>query len=87
MKEIELINETNERNNEIVNATYYYILTLLEKDENDFEFDMAVVGGVLEATIETLWKNHGLKVRWPSVVTEEDGSQHYSEYDYGEEGR
>ena len=69
MGEIELLNIVNDRNNEILNATYYYILTLLEKDEDDFEFDMAIVGDVIEATKETLWK-HGLKVRWPYVITE-----------------
>ena len=44
---------------------------------------MAYIGNIADYICETLYRN-GIKVRFPSIVTEDDGTQYVEEY-YGED--
>ena len=78
---LELTTEMTERIDEIDNAVYEMLCTLLEVNEDEFEWNMHIIGSVLDSVIKNLWESHGLKVRYPGIVKNEDGSQEYFEYD------
>jgi len=81
-EELELTDEMSERNDEIDNAVYDLILTLAEKEPDELEWDMAIIGNATDILKEFLWNNFQIRVRHPGVVTNEDGTQYYAEYDY-----
>lgn len=74
---VELTDEQSERNDEIYNAVYEMCKVVAE-DEN-LEWDMYYLGEIAELTANMM-VNRGYKVRFPAIVTEEDGSQHIEEY-------
>lgn len=74
-KELELTDEMLQRLDEMYNAVYECICTFAEKE---IPWDMEIIGNATEAIISEL-KNHSIKVRYPGVVTNEDGQQHYEE--------
>jgi hypothetical protein len=87
MGNLELTNEMYERNDEITDAVYDVLLTLAEKDSEEmeemFDHDVAeLISGATDLLIEYLWDEFKIKVRHPAVVTNEDGTQYYSEYDF-----
>jgi len=77
-KPLEFTAEMTERNDTIDNAVYDCILTLAEKDEDELPWEMEIIGDVTDAIKEALLL-HGFHVRYPGIVTEPDGSQHYEE--------
>ena len=83
--ELELTQEMIERNDEIDNAVYALILTLTEKTEDELEWDMELIGDITDAIISELWHSHKMRVRHPSIETDEDGNQSYIKYDYWDE--
>lgn len=74
-KELELTDEMVERNDTIYNSIYECICILAE---NNIEWDMKMIGEITESVISIL-STYGIKVRYPSVVTEENGTQYYSD--------
>jgi len=78
-EETELSQEHLERNYEIYSAAYQFIQILLEKNEDDFPWNMEYIGNVTEAVVQTL-NELGQRIRWPSVVMEKDGTQYIEEY-------
>ena len=84
-KDLELTDEMVARIDEIDNEVYSMILTLTEKTDDELPWDMEIIGTVTDVVKDLLWNDFKLKVRHPAVVTNEDGSQEYSEYDYDEE--
>ena len=80
-EDLELSDEQSARNDEIYNATYEFCKVMAE-DEN-LEWNMEILGQLADHAAELL-TSHGSRVRYPSVVTEPDGSQHIEEF-YGEE--
>ena len=79
--ELVLSDEQVARNDEIYNAAFEFCKVLAE-DEN-LEWNMEILGQLADYAAELL-TTHGSKVRFPSVVTEPDGSQHIEEF-YDEE--
>ncbi len=80
-KELELSNSHIERIDEIHNAVYEMCKTLTE-DEN-LEWDMYFIGEIADFAANTLVLM-GNKVRYPAVVSEDNGRQYIAEY-HGEE--
>lgn len=80
-EELELSDEQATRNDEIYNATYEFCKVMAE-DEN-LDWNMEILGQLADYAAELL-TTHGSRVRYPSVVTEPDGSQHIEDF-YGEE--
>lgn len=78
--ELELSDEQVARNDEIYNAAFDFCKVVAE-DEN-LEWNMEILGQLADYAAELL-TSHGSKVRFPSVVTEPDGSQHIEVF-YGE---
>lgn len=78
-QEVELNAEQLSRNDEIDNAAYQFILTLLEKSEDEFDWNMQYIGNVTDAAVSVL-NAMGLRVRWPSVITDSNGIQHTEDY-------
>ena len=76
---LELTDAQADRNDEIYEAAFEFCKVLTEKP--DLEWDMAFLGEIadLAASIMT---EQGHKVRFPSIVTEDDGTQ-YIEENYG----
>jgi len=81
-KVLELTDEMVERNDEIDNAVYELILTLTEKTDDELPWNMEMIGTVTDAVKNLLWEQFKLTVRHPAVVTNEDGSQHYSDNEW-----
>ena len=81
-EKLELTGEMVERNDEIDNGVYQTILMLTEKTDDEVPWDMEMIAEATDAIKDLLWNRFKLKVRQPAVVTNEDGSQKYSEYDY-----
>lgn len=79
-EDLELSDEQSARNDEIYNAAYEFCKVMAE-DEN-LEWNMEILGQLADYAAELL-TTHGSRVRYPSVVTEPDGSQHIEEF-YGE---
>ena len=77
---LDLTDEMLDRNTDIHDAVYEMLLVLLEKEREEFEWDMEIIGNTLEDIIASLWGNFKMRVRYPSVVTFEDGRQRYDEY-------
>ena len=80
-EDLELSDEQSARNDEIYNAAFDFCKVMAE-DEN-LEWDMEILGQLADYAAELL-TTHGSRVRYPSVVTEPDGSQHIEDF-YGEE--
>jgi hypothetical protein len=78
-EELELTDAQADRNDEIYEAAFEFCKVLTENP--NLKWDMAFLGEIadLAASIMT---EQGYKVRFPSVVTEEDGTQYIEEY-YG----
>ena len=79
--ELELTDEMIARNDTIDNAVYQVILTLTEKTDEELPWNMEIIGNATDAIKSFLLRELGLQVRHPGVVTNEDGSQEYSDYD------
>ena len=73
--ELELTDEMLERLDEIDNTVYACICTLAEKP---IEWDMEIIGEVTEE-IRSVLEKHEIQMRWPGIVTNEDGTQEYSD--------
>lgn len=80
-EDLELSNEQTARNDEIYNAAYEFCKVMAEDD--DLQWNMEILGELADLAAELL-TTHGSRVRYPSVVTEPDGSQHIEDF-YGEE--
>lgn len=65
-----------ERINEIYQAVYQCACILAEKE---IEWDMSIIGIVADYMSSVLHR-HGYRIRYPSVVTEKDGSQYIEGY-------
>ena len=65
-----------ERLDEIDNAMYRFLLVLLEKDENEFPWDMQYIGEAVDA-IENIMYGYGFDIHRPAVINEGDGSDDY----------
>lgn len=76
-KEVELSDRQSKRVDEVYNAVYEMCKTLTENE--NFEWDMYFIGEIADFAANTLVLA-GNKVRYPAVVTEEDGSQYIVEY-------
>lgn len=75
--ELELSDEQLHRNDEIYNAVYGMCQVITENEA--LEWDMFYIGEIAEFTVN-LMLLRGEKVRFPSVVTEENGRQYIEEY-------
>ena len=80
-EELELTSDQEARVDEIYNSVYNVCQIFAEND--NLEWDMAYIGNIADYICETLYRN-GIKVRFPSIVTEDDGTQYVEEY-YGED--
>lgn len=80
-EDLELSDEQTARNDEIYNAAYDFCKVMAE-DEN-LEWNMEILGQLADYAAELL-TTHGSRVRYPSVATGPDGSQHIEDF-YGEE--
>lgn len=80
-EELELSDAQIARNDEIYNAAFDFCKVMAE-DEN-LEWNMEIIGQLADYAAELLTA-HGSRVRFPSVVTEPDDTQHIEEY-YSEE--
>lgn len=78
--ELELSDEQFARNDEIYNAAFEFCKVMAE--DESLEWNMEILGQIADYAAELL-TSHGNKVRFPSVVTEPDGSQHIEVF-YGE---
>ena len=76
-QELELSDEQIARNDEIYNAVYDMCKIMAGND--DLEWDMHYIGEIAELAANLLI-TRGEKVRFPAVVTGEDGKQHIEEY-------
>jgi len=77
--DVELSDEHLERLDEIDNAVYHCILTLLGKSEEEFPWSMEYIGNVTDGIVDVLVKK-GHAIYRPAIVTEADGRQYISEY-------
>lgn len=73
----ELTDKQSERNDEIYNAVYEMCKVVAEDD--NLEWDMYYLGEIAELAANMM-AGRGYRVRFPAIVTEEDGSQHVEEY-------
>lgn len=73
----ELSDEQSARCDEIYNAVYE--MCKVVADDKELEWDMYCIGEIAEMAANMMI-NRGYKVRFPAIVTEEDGSQHIEEY-------
>lgn len=77
LEDLELSEEQIERNDEIYNAVYDMCKVVCENEE--LEWDMHYIGEIAELAAHLLVER-GEKVRFPSVVTENDGTQRIEDY-------
>lgn len=75
--DIELSDAQIERNDEIYNAVYTLCQIMAENE--DLEWDMAYIGEIADYAAELLTQR-GIKVRFPSIVTDEDGTEHAEDF-------
>ena len=75
--ELELSDEQIARNDEIYNAAFDFCKVMAE--DESLEWNMEILGQLADFAAALLTR-HGRKVRFPSVVTEPDGSQHIDEF-------
>lgn len=73
----ELSNEQSARCDEIYGAVYKMCKVVAEDEL--LEWDMCYIGEIAKLAANMM-VNSGYKVRFPAIVTEEDGSQHVEEY-------
>ena len=76
-EELELSDAQLARNDEIYNGVHALCQMMAEDDA--LEWSMEIIGQIADYAAELL-TSHGIRVRFPSVVTEPDGSQHIEEY-------
>lgn len=76
--ELEFTDEQLARIDDIDNTVYQTLLVLLEKTEEELPWDMSLIGPVVEAIADAC-EGCGYHMRYPTIVTEADGSQHYEE--------
>ena len=79
-EELELSDEQVTRADEVYEAVFEMCKVLTEQP--DLEWDMAMLGEIADFAAEHI-ASMGHKVRFPSVVTEEDGTQYIEEYTEG----
>ena len=66
-----------ERNDEIYNAVY--TLCQIMAEDEDLEWDMAFIGEIADYAADLLTQR-GIRVRFPSIVTDTDGTQYIEEF-------
>lgn len=76
-EELGLSDEQFARNDEIYNAAFEFCKVMAEDAE--LKWNMEILGQIADYAAELLTR-HGSKVRFPSVVTEPDGSQHIEDF-------
>lgn len=76
-EELELNDEQAARNDEIYDAVFELCKVMAENPE--LEWDMEFIGAIADCTAAIL-AHRGIRIRFPSVVTNPDGSQHIEEY-------
>ncbi|BFL45667.1 hypothetical protein [Lactonifactor longoviformis] len=78
-EELELSDEQAARNDEIYGAVFE-LCKVLTEDEN-LVWDMAFIGLIAEDAAAVLaGEGHGFQIRFPAVVTDDDGRQEIQEY-------
>lgn len=75
--DLELSDAQVERNDEIYNAAYTLCQIMAENDE--LEWDMAYIGEIADYAAELL-TNRGIRVRFPSIVTDDDGARYIENF-------
>lgn len=80
-KELELNDRQVERNDEIYDAVYELCQTLAENP--NLEWNMSFIGEIADYAALVMTQ-HGIRVRFNSVVTNPDGTQYIEEF-YGED--
>lgn len=81
-EELELDNEQEARNDEIFDTVFELCKVMAENPE--LEWNMGFIGEIADCAASILGR-HGIRVRFPAVVTNEDGSQYIEEYFGGNE--
>lgn len=81
-EELELDNEQEARNDEIYGTVFELCKVMAENPE--LEWDMGFIGEIADCAASILAR-HGIRVRFPAVVTNEDGLQYIEEYIGGDE--
>lgn len=76
-KIVDLTDEQADRNDEIYEAAFEFCKVLTENP--DLEWDMAYLGEIAEIAAGIM-VNHNYQVRFPSIVTEDDGTEHVEEF-------
>ena len=79
-EELELTDAQADRNDEIYEAAFEFCKVLTENP--DLEWNMAFLGEIADLAASIMTRQ-GHKVRFPGVVTEQDGTQYIEEY-YGD---
>lgn len=75
--ELELNDEQIERQDEIYNGVFELCKIMSENQE--LEWNMSFIGEIADYA-ESILTEHGIKVRFPSIVTDLDGTQYIEEY-------
>lgn len=75
-RSVELSPRQLERLDEIDNAMYRFLLVLLEKDEDEFPWDMQYIGELVDAAEETMFR-YGFDIHRPAVINDGDGNEDY----------
>lgn len=75
--DLELSGAQVERNDEIYNAVY--TLCQIMAEDEDLEWDMAFIGEIADYAADLLTQR-GIRVRFPSIVTDTDGTQYIEEF-------
>lgn len=76
-EELELSDAQAARNDEIYNGVFDLCRLMAENQE--LEWDMSFIGEIADYAASVLGQ-HGIRVRFPAVVTNPDGSQYIEEY-------
>ena len=76
-EELELSDRQNKRVDEVYDAVYEMCKFLTENE--NLEWDMFFIGEIADFAANTLVLR-GNKVRYPAIVTEDDGRQYIAEY-------
>lgn len=74
---MELTNEQIERQDEIYNGVFELCKIMSENQE--LEWNMSFIGEIADCA-ESILMQHGIRVRFPAIVTDPDGSEHIEEY-------
>lgn len=74
---MELTNEQIKRQDEIYNGVFELCKIMSENQE--LEWNMSFIGEIADCA-ESILTAHGIKVRFPSIVINSDGSAHVEEY-------